>query len=157
MAEQSAVHSTFVMERSYAAERGRVFAAFADGGKKRRWLVEGEHHAVEAYEMEFRVGGWERARFRFGAGTPVAGMVCTSETVYLEIEGERRIVMASTMGLGGRRISAALVTVELTATAAGTEMVCTHQGAYFEGADGPEMREAGWRKLVERLAGEVAG
>jgi hypothetical protein len=39
----------------------------------------------------------------------------------------------------------------------GTELILTHQGAFFEGADGPEMREEGWRKLLERLNGEFAG
>jgi hypothetical protein len=36
----------------------------------------------------------------------------------------------------------------------GTDLVLTHQGAFFEGADGPEMREAGWRKLLGRLTEE---
>ena len=28
--------------------------------------------------------------------------------------------------------------------------------AFFEGADGPEMREGGWRKLLEKLDAELA-
>jgi len=38
----------------------------------------------------------------------------------------------------------------------GTDLICTHQGAFFEGADGPQMREAGWRHLFENLAKELA-
>ena len=34
--------------------------------------------------------------------------------------------------------------------------IFTHQGAFFEGADGPEMREAGWRKLLDQLATDMA-
>jgi uncharacterized protein YndB with AHSA1/START domain len=60
------------------------------------------------------------------------------------------------MTLGDRRISASLVTVELLPTDQGTDLICTHQGAFFEGADGPQFREAGWRKLFEQLAKELA-
>jgi hypothetical protein len=60
------------------------------------------------------------------------------------------------MTIGGRCISATLVTVELLAVEKGTDLVLTHQGAFFEGADGPEMRQEGWKKLMEKLAGEFA-
>lgn len=65
--------------------------------------------------------------------------------------------MASSMNIGGRCISASLITVEFLPAAEGTDLILTHQGAFFEGADGPEMREAGWRKLLDRFAAEVAG
>jgi uncharacterized protein YndB with AHSA1/START domain len=59
------------------------------------------------------------------------------------------------MALGSKRISASLVTFEFLPTEKGTDLICTHQGAFFEGADGPQMREAGWRKLLEQLAKEL--
>jgi uncharacterized protein YndB with AHSA1/START domain len=155
MEERSVIHSTFVIERSYAATPERVFGAFADPIKKRRWFVDGRAHDVEQYEMDFRVGGQERARFRFKEGTPVAGEVCTNDTSYQDIVPNRRVVFASAMCLGGHCISASLVTVELLPSAAGTDLILTHQGAFFEGSDGPEMREEGWRKLLERLTEEL--
>src|SRR5215475_13002045 len=131
MEERSVVHSTFVIERSYPATPERVFRAFSDPGKKRRWFVEGRAHEVEQYEMDFQVGGRERACFRFKEGTPVAGMVCTNDTSYQDIVSNRRIVFASAMGLGGRCISVSLVTVELLPSEAGTDVTLTHQGAFF--------------------------
>jgi hypothetical protein len=61
------------------------------------------------------------------------------------------------MSIQGNCISASLVTVELLAAALGTDLILTHQAAFFEGADGPEMREDGWRKLIENLSAEIAG
>ena len=155
MEEPTIIHSTFVIERTYAASRERVFAAFADPAQKQRWFVDGEGHEVEHYELDFRTGGHELARFRFKAGTPVAGQACTNQTSYLEIVPDRRVVLASTMSLGGHCISASLVSFEFLAREAGTELICTHQGAFFEHSDGPAYREMGWRKLLDRLNGEV--
>ena len=63
----------------------------------------------------------------------------------------RRIVIAYTMSLGDRRFSASLATFEFLPTQKGTDLVFTEQAAFFEGADGPEMREAGWIKLLDEL------
>jgi hypothetical protein len=41
-------------------------------------------------------------------------------------------------------------------TEKGTDLILTHQAAFFEGADGPKMRQDGWRKLLEKLAKELA-
>ena len=155
MEERSVIHSTFVIERSYPAKPERVFAAFADPAKKRRWFVEGSGHEVEHYELDFRVGGKERARFRFTKeGTPLKGIACTNDTSYLDIVPDHRVVFASTMTVGEKCISASLVTFEFLPSETGTDLIFTHQGAFFEGADGPEMREAGWRKLLEQLTEE---
>jgi uncharacterized protein YndB with AHSA1/START domain len=152
---QSVVHSTFVIERSYPKVPEEVFAAFADTAKKRRWFVEGENQEVEEFAMDFRVGGTERFRYRFKPGTPFHGVAVVNEASYLDIVPNRRIVTASTMALGDQRISSSLVTVEFLPTIQGTGLVCTHQGAFFEGADGPQIRESGWRILLERLATQL--
>ena len=156
MSEPSVIHDTFVIEQSFPAPPERVFAAFADPVLKRRWFAEGGHHDVEAFEMDFRVGGLERAAYRFKAGGPFEGVGLANEGVYLEIVPGQRIVTASTMAMGGHRISASLVTFELLAEGQGTTLVCTHQGAFFEGADGPAMRQDGWRVLLNQLAKALA-
>jgi len=97
--------------------------------------------------MDFRVGGFERKRFR-----TKHGYVCTNVTTYQDIVPKRRIVFAYTMSVGDMRISASQATVELLPAGRGTDLIFTEQGAFFEGADGPQMREEGWRELLEQLA-----
>lgn len=156
MPERSVVHDTFVIERSYPKPPDRVFAALADPVLKRRWFAEGDHHDVEEFAMDFRVGRSERLQSRFRPGTPFPGIVLVAEGTYLDIVRNQRVVTASTMTLGEKRISASLVTFELLATGKGTDLLFTHQAAFFEGADGPQIREAGWSALFERLAKELA-
>jgi|SRR5579872_2962074 len=155
MSEQSTVHSTFVIERSYPKPPARVFSAFSNAVQKRRWYAGGEMHDLEQFDLDFRVGGVERFQYRFKEGSPFPGVSLVNEGRYQDIVPDRRIVTAATMDLGDKRISASLVTIELVPTENGTDLICTHQGIFFEGADGPQMREAGWRKLLENLAAEL--
>jgi uncharacterized protein YndB with AHSA1/START domain len=155
MRAQSVIHSTFVIERSFPKPPEVVFSAFADAAKKRRWFAEGENKEVDEFEIDFRVGGRELARYHYSEGTPCNGIAFTSEGSYQDIVPGRRVVTATTMALGTQRISASLVTVELLTTDTGTDLIFTHQGSFFEGADGPQIREAGWRKLLDRLATEL--
>lgn len=155
-AAPSVVHSTFVLERNLSVSVERAFAAWADSQRKRRWFIDSHGNEIQAYESDFRPGGMESTRFRFKPGTPVAGLVCQNESVYLDIVPDQRIVFASRMIIGGHCISATLVSVEFLARETGTNLVLTHQGAFFEGSDGPERREGGWNKLMERLQEDLA-
>ena len=156
MSQPTVVHNTFVIERSYPVTPERMFAAFADPAKKRRWFAESENYETEQFSADFTTDGSEHASYRFKAGTPFPGTSLTYRGSYQDIVANRRIVIASTMTLGDRRFSASLVTFEFLPTEKGTDLIFTHQGAFFEGADGPEMRAAGWRKLLDQLAAELA-
>ena len=151
MKERSVTHSTFVIERSYPTPPAPVFAAFSDPAKKRRWFAEGEGSEIEEFEMDFRVGGSERVRFRLKNS-----LTCKNDTIYQDIWADRRIVLVYTMTIGDKRISSSQATAEFLPTEKGTDLVFTEQGAFFEGADGPQLREEGWRQLLEQLATELA-
>lgn len=152
MAEPVTIHSTFVLERTFPKSPAQAFAALADPARKKRWFAE----KAEQFDMDFRVGGTEQVLSRLGDDTPFPGTPLTSTGIYQDIVPEQRVVIAQTMSLGGRHISSALVTFELLAEGTGTRLVLTHQAAFYEGADGPERREGGWRVLVDNLTRELA-
>lgn len=149
------IHSTFQLERKLKATPERVFAAFRDEPTKRHWFYEAGSHSLEHHEMDFKIGGRERAQLKMGPGSPVAGMTLVNESIYEDIVPSRRIVIAYRMSMEGKIFSASLATIELLPTGSGTELLFTHQGAYFEGADGPAMRKDGWEKLLSKLAKEL--
>lgn len=105
--------------------------------------------------MDFRKGGVERIGSRLGPDTPFPGVPLVSDGVYLDIVQDRIVVVAATMTLGGKCISAAMGTFEILATERGSDLIFTYQAAFFEGADGPEMRKAGWEKLLGQLGAEI--
>src|SRR5882757_10477389 len=132
-AVQTVTHGTFVIERSYSSSPERVFAAFSDPAKKRRWFAEGEGFPVRKFEMDFRVGGVEQSSFEIKGG-PYDGVPCANDTYYMDIVADRRLVMAYTMTVGGKRISASLATIEFLPADKGTQLIFTEQAAFFEGA-----------------------
>lgn len=149
-ATDATVHSTFVIERSYPQPCERVFAAFAEPARKRRWYAEGDHE-IQEFEAEFRVGGGERFKYRFKEGHPIAGSEIANESSYHDIVAQTRIILTSKMSLNGKVILVTLLTIEFVPADTGTDLILTHQGAYLEWAGGPNMIEEGWRRLLIRL------
>jgi uncharacterized protein YndB with AHSA1/START domain len=94
MSERSVEHVTFVLERTYDASPDRVFAAWSDPEAKARWFdgSDGE------FELDFRVGGWERGR-----GMLPHGREYTFRALYQDIVPGRRIVYTYDMLLDGTR------------------------------------------------------
>lgn len=154
MSERSVSHHTFVIERSYPKPPEAVFRAFSDPAKKRRWFLLGDGFEVGETTMDFRVGGKDSSSFRANVA-PVEGLVFRNDTIYQDIVQDQRIVFAYTMATGDHRISASLATFEFLKSVEGTTLVFTEQAAFFENADGPEMRKQGWTELLNQLAHEL--
>ena len=144
------VHRTLGVERTYPVPPARVFAAFADPATKRRWFAESPGVEVEEFALDFRVGGFERTRFRFVGGAPMR-----NDTLFLDIADDERIVFAYALSAGEVRASAALTTVELAADGGGTRLLLTEQVAFLDGVDGTASRQRGWSELVDRLGDAI--
>jgi uncharacterized protein YndB with AHSA1/START domain len=151
MSAKTTHHSTFTIERRYAATPAQVFAAWADPKKKGRWFVGPAEWAKGRYELDFRVGGHERT-----SGGPKGGPVHRYEARWHDIVPNRRIVSTYEMYMDDARMSVSLATVELAADGPGTRLIYTEQGVYLDGPDGTASRESGTRDLFENLAAELA-
>jgi uncharacterized protein YndB with AHSA1/START domain len=160
MQQPTVNHSTFTLQRSFPASPERVFSAFSDPAKKIRWFADGPIRKAVKFDIDFRVGGHDSIRYRTSPDSPLKGAILSNEAHYLEIQPHRRIVMAYTMGIEtageNRPFSASLATFELLPNGTGTDILFTEQSAFFEGADGPEIRKAGWTGLLNRLAEALA-
>jgi uncharacterized protein YndB with AHSA1/START domain len=145
------IHDTFTLERVYPASADQVFRALADPVKKRRWFAEGDGFVVDGYTMDFRVGGTETVRFRFGDGPSM-----TTDSVYLDIIDNQRVIFAYAMTVGGKPLSSSITSMELSPARGGTHLRFTEHAIYTDGNDGSESRREGTRGLLEALAKELA-
>lgn len=151
MSNETAFHDTFTIERRYESAPSRVFDAWADPVKKRRWYVEGEGFVIEAHEMDFREGGLETSRFRREGGPPM-----TFDSIYHDIVEDRRIVSSYGMTMDGKRFSVSLFTLEFERDGDGTLLRYTEQGAYFMDGEGSAAgRKTGCAEMLEKLAREL--
>jgi uncharacterized protein YndB with AHSA1/START domain len=152
--EPKVIHATCVVERSFSKPPSTVFAALSEPEKVKQWYGgEGGNHEIVEFALKFAIGGTQRLAYRFKGGHPLQGMVLVNDGLFQDIVPNQRIVSASAMTLDDKRISASLVTFELLPTETGTDLVCTHQGAFFEGSgpDPAKMREDGWNSLMDKL------
>lgn len=149
----STTHASFIIERRYQHAPKRVFAAWSDPQAKRAWFVEGEGWDIRSYEMDFHEGGEEKSSFRFVKGEETFGeeTLFSNETVFNEIIANQRIIFTYSMARNGACFSISLASVEFSAEGQGTRLVFTEHAAFFDGADGVHMREAGWLELLLKL------
>ena len=149
MTDRSAVHSSFVLERTYAADPARVFAAFEDPESKNRWFVNGDGWGTDNYQLDFRVGGREIYRGQHG------GMAVTFDAIYYDIIENERLIWAYDMNMNGDRISVSLSTIELHPEGAGTRLVFTEHDTFLDGFEAVGPREEGTKELLSALDAEL--
>ena len=146
MTQRTTQHSTFVIERSYAASPARVFGAWADPTAKASWFRSPDQWHRDEYELDFRVGGRELSRV-----APIGGAPHIFDCRYQDIVPERRIVYCYDMYIGETRISVSLATVEFEAAGSGTRMIFTEQVVFLDGYEDGGSRERGTQKLLDQF------
>jgi uncharacterized protein YndB with AHSA1/START domain len=145
MTHTPATHTSFVIERSFAAPPAAVFHAWSDPKTKLQWSDCHPENKPE-FSMDFRPLGRETYRVVH----PEHGVQLV-EKVFFDICIDRRIVFAYDISMAGRRLSVSLVTVEFTPTSSGTAMVYTEQLAYLDGHHDLEQRIHGTAEGLDRL------
>ena len=148
-ATRSAVHGVFTIVRELPHAAERVYAAWSDAKAKAAWFSGpgGQWTPLER-EMDFRVGGRERARGRW-----TSDVVTDFQAHYLDIVPLHRIVYAYNMHVDERKISVSLATVQIEALApTRSRLTVTEQGAFLDGYDDAGSRERGTGGLMDALA-----
>ena len=149
MTERSAIHSSFVIERTYDATPARVFGAFSDPQAKNRWFANGDGWGTDDYQLDFRVGGTEIYRGRH------ADTAVTFEARYYDIVPDERIVWTYDMHMNGDRISVSLATIEFRPEGDKTTLVFTEHDTFLDGHEAVGPREEGTKELLESLGVEL--
>jgi uncharacterized protein YndB with AHSA1/START domain len=155
--EQTIIHDTFTIERTYPVPAARVFAAFTSREAKDAWGDDGEpaEPGPDAgdSEFDFRVGGRERFCSRY------QDVSYRYDARYYDIVQDQRIIYSYEMYADDARISVSVATIEFAAAPEGTTLTWTEQGAYLDGFDGPEaprLREGGTAGMLDGLAKYLA-
>jgi len=144
-------HHTIVVRRTYSAPVSRVYSAWQDPAALKRWYMPGdETWSSEVLEHAFHVGG--RKYIEFG---PHGGERYFEDCRYEDIVADRRICFAMTIRRETARITTSMVTVELAAVGAATEVKVTDQLVVLDGGDTGADRERGWGETLDKLTAEL--
>ncbi|WP_052200622.1 SRPBCC domain-containing protein [Terriglobus sp. TAA 43] len=153
---------TFTIERHYPHLPEKVFDAFRDPVKKRRWMggeddpnsAARKHHGqdfeIVSFEMNFKEDEFERWTFRVPGGE-----LMRNDTRYHRIIPNHSIVFVYTMDCGDHRMSSSQNTVEFIREGQGTKLVFTEQGVYFDDPEAGRGREIGTNDVLSKLGEEL--
>jgi uncharacterized protein YndB with AHSA1/START domain len=144
-------HTSFMIERDFAAPPARVFRAWSNPELRKRWTDCHPETASRTHTLDFRTGGEERVEMRLAGGGG-----SSARFHYFDIVPDERIVYGYELEADGRRLSVSLVTVVLQPSPDGTRMSYTEQVVLLDPAAGIAERIEGTHEGFERLAGLLA-
>ncbi|MGE0739755.1 MAG: SRPBCC domain-containing protein [Hyphomonadaceae bacterium] len=144
-------HATIVMERTYDASPARVFRAWSDVEARQRWSAPAENIRIEYEAADFREGGRDISRcIEPGNADYIAAVT------YIDIKQDQRIAFVEDIAHGATRVSAALISVELSPSGGATRLLLTLQIASFDGANMEQGYQFGWNAALDNLAKEFS-
>jgi uncharacterized protein YndB with AHSA1/START domain len=145
MTDRSVNHSTYTLERTYAAPPAEVFAAWSDPVTKATWFAPEDGR----YSLDFRVGGTEAVH----GGE---GMELVARSEYHDIVTDERIVYTTALFNNEVLSTVSLTTVLFTGEGGGTRLVLIEQGTFLDGQEQPEWRRQGTRDWLNALGRQLA-
>ena len=141
MAVQTAVKPSLTLKRHLKAPPAKVFAAWTDPEKVKRWMGPGEVKAVSA-KGDVRIGG----RYDWVMVTPGGEQLGVSG-VYREIVPDEKLVFTWAWHSTPERES--LVTVLLKPDGDGTLLTITHEQFFDE--DARDRHQQGWVGVLDKM------
>lgn len=135
--------TTLRIVRTFDAAPARVFDALTRPDLLAQWFAPSDELTVVVDRFEEKVGGSYRIEMRHQKGD-----VHTAIGEIREIDRPNRLVY--TWKWEGGEMPDTLVTWELSADEAGTELVLTHE--QFPNEEAKEQHEQGWTAMMPRLA-----
>ena len=141
MSIAAAVKPSLTVKRRFNAAPDKVFAAWTDPEKVKRWMGPGEVKVLSA-ESDLRSGG----RYRWLMQAP-DGEQHDVSGVYREVIANEKLVFTWAWKSTPERES--LVTVTFKPDGAGTLMTLTHEQFFDE--DARDRHQYGWNGAMEKL------
>jgi len=142
------------IKRTFAAPRGRVFAAWAEREQLEQWMcADVSSHTVIHHQQDIRTGG----RYLMEVRDAAKGQIYWGQGVYLEVRPPEKIVFTWSWSKdkpGGGQLHPdspeTQVTVEFFARGDSTELVLTH--SVFGSAKERDEHIRGWNGCLDVLA-----
>jgi uncharacterized protein YndB with AHSA1/START domain len=142
------------LQDGFSAPPARVFSAFAEPSLRTQWFRLPGRSKTASHELDFRVGGSERARNVFVSGDVEEFLEYRSQ--FLDIALDERIVYVYQAHVDGVCRWVSLVTIELTARDGGSRLDWTEQYAYLmltgDGTQDTAHLRGGTRLLLNGLS-----
>ena len=141
MATAAAVKPSLIIKRRFNAPPAKVFSAWTDPEKVKRWMGPGEVKALSA-ECDARVGG----RYHWVMRAP-SGEEHDVSGVYREVVPNQKLVFTWAWKSTPERES--LVTVEIKPDGGGSLMTVTHE--QFFDQDARDRHRQGWEGALAKM------
>ena len=148
MSTQPNAGAVLRVSRRFAASAERVFDAWIDPRKARRWLFSTPAGEIVRAETDPRVGGTFVFVDRRDSDTGKEDIEHVGE--YLEVDRPRRLVFTFAVPRYSKEFT--IVTVDIVPAGTGCELTLTHERVLPEWAS---KTEEGWTTLLGRLAEEL--
>ena len=142
MATETATKPSLTLKRRLKAPPAKVFAAWTDPDKVKRWMGPGEVKVLRA-ECDPRPGG----RYRWLMQNPASGEEHDVSGVYREIIPNEKLVFTWAWKTMPERET--LVTVLLKPDGDGTLLTLTHE--QFADADARDRHRGGWTGALDNM------
>lgn len=144
-------HKTVSLKKTVNYPVTKVFNAFASLEARSEWSVP-KGDAIEYIKSDFSEGGKDI----FRCGSPDS-MEFSGVVQYEDIIKNRRIISTETISHKKKKISVALLTLELEKAKSGTLIIFTAQICSLNGADMSQGYKQGWSAVLENLVEFLAG